>query len=118
MQPKSKQRIRVILAILIVLAIGLVILGVVSSQSRQANDPRLQAWAACTGFIQPQVSPGTTPYFQMEDLSQVQALGAGQYRVQMYVDETDRFGAVTRRTYTCTIASGAGGWKLLGLIKQ
>ena len=111
----STRRARIVLAVLIVLALALVVYGVHSSESKQAGDARAQAWAACVSFIRPKVNPGTTPYFQMEDLSQVEKLGEAQYGVQLYVDEYDRFGAVVRRQFSCRVALENGQWDLIEL---
>ena len=102
----------------IIIFVGLVLLTIlvaIESGKPSKDDPQADAWYACKEFIIRSLKAPKTAEFPRYQPSSVTYMGSNEYRVSIYVDAENSFGALIRSRFTCRVKKETGQWRLIRL---
>lgn len=75
----------------------------------------LGAWVACKTFVEKRLKSPASAEWPPSYPKHTQALGGNRYRVRVYVDSQNAFGAVLRTQVDCTVTVEGSSWELNNL---
>lgn len=105
--------------LLVVVVIGLIVSCALLFANRDDDEPSMTtsetAWFTCRGFIADRLKAPSTADFEHYNSSKVIKYDYDEWKVTMYVDAENSFGAMIRSDFQCHLRVEGESWWLIDL---
>lgn len=89
-----------------------------SGDSEKSISPSESAWYACRQFTEDRLKAPKTAEFERYNSAKVTKYDYDEWKVSMYVDAENSFGAMLRNGFNCHLQDKGDSWYLISIVEQ